>query len=364
MNGGSVDAGEAGAARAAFPGTHPVSERHRFDEAALAEYLRRELPGFAPPLQILQFQGGQSNPTFLLSAASGTYVLRKKPPGKLLASAHAIDREWRVLRALQDAAVPVPRVLHYCESEAVVGTPFYVMEYLAGRIFTDPALPGLAPAERRAAYDSMNAALAQLHQVDWRAAGLGDFGRPERYAERQIERWSRQYQATQTEPVAEMDAVREWLAAHLPEEETAAIAHGDYRIGNLVYAEREPRVLAVLDWELATIGHPLADLAFNCMSYHFPPDESLAPGLCGLELEILGIPSEPQYLEAYARRTGRDPRPHWRFFMAFSLYRAAAIQQGVHSRALAGNASSPLAGRFGALYRRTAKLAWEVTRGR
>lgn len=346
------------------PGTRAVRERHRFDDAALARHLQGALEGFSPPLEVRQFDSGQSNPTFLLHTPGGDYVLRKKPPGKLLPSAHAIDREYRVLRALRDAGVPVPRVHLWCEDEMLIGTPFYVMDYVPGRIFTDPSLPGLDAAERHAAYDSMNAALAQLHRVDWRAVGLGDFGRPERYAERQIERWAKQYQAAKTDAVPEMDEVHAWLAANVPPEGPVGIAHGDYRLGNLIYDEREPRVVAILDWELATIGHPFADLAYNCMSYHFPPGDSLTAGVKGLDLHALGIPSEAEYLEAYARRTGSDPRPQWRFFMAFSLYRAAAIQQGVYARALAGNASSTLASQFGTLYRETVRLAWEIARGR
>jgi len=346
------------------PGARVVSAKHRFDEVALASYLEKALPGFSMPMQVLQFEGGQSNPTFLLTTPAGEYVLRKKPPGKLLSSAHAIDREYRVLSSLQGAGVPVPCTHLYCEDVSIIGTAFYVMEYVPGRIFTDPALPGLSPEERRAAHDSMNAALAQLHQVDWRAAGLGGFGRPECYAQRQIERWSRQYQATKTESVVAMDRVQEWLLANVPPDGPAAIAHGDYRIGNLLYDPDASRVAAILDWELATIGHPFADLAFNCMSYYFPPGDPVAPGLTGLDLAALGIPSEEEYLEAYARRTGNDPRPHWRFFMAFSLYRTAAIQQGVYARALTGNASSHLAERFGTLYQMTAATAWDVVRGR
>lgn len=345
------------------PGTRPVRERHAFDEVALARHLQKALDGFAPPLRVRQFDSGQSNPTFLLQSAGGEFVLRKKPPGKLLPSAHAIDREYRVLRALRDSGVPVPRVRLWCDDDAVIGTPFYVMDYIPGRIFTDPSLPGLDPANRRAAYDSMNAALAQMHCIDWRAAGLEGFGRPERYAERQIERWGRQYEAAKTDSVPEMDQTHAWLAANLPPEGPVSIAHGDYRIGNLIFDEHEPRVIAVLDWELATIGHPFADLAYNCLTYHFPPGDSPAAGLAGLDLAELGIPSEDSYLDAYARRTGNDPRPEWRFFMAFSLYRTAAIQQGVYARSLQGNASSTQASLFGALYRQSARLAWEIASG-
>ncbi|HEY0941982.1 MAG TPA: phosphotransferase [Steroidobacter sp.] len=347
----------------AATGAQPVSTKHRFDETSLLRYLDQSLPGFAGPMRVWQFAGGQSNPTFLLDAASGKYVLRKKPPGKLLPSAHAIDREYRVLRVLKDAGLAVPRVHLYCDDASIIGTPFYVMEYVAGRIFTDPALPTLSREERRAAYDSMNAALASLHRVDWRAE-LADFGRPERYAQRQIERWSKQYQTTKTEVVPAMDEVQTWLLANVPPEGPTSIAHGDYRIGNLLYDANRPSVAAILDWELSTIGHPYADLAFNCMCYYFPPGDSIASGLAGLDLKALGIPSEDEYLEAYALRTGNDPRPQWRFFMAFSLYRTAAIQQGVYARALAGNASSTLAERFGDLYRTTAATAWDVARGR
>ncbi|HLS81068.1 MAG TPA: phosphotransferase family protein [Steroidobacter sp.] len=344
----------------ALTGTREVNARHPFDEAALARRLEQSLPGFGAPMRVLQFEGGQSNPTFLLETSGGRYVLRKKPPGKLAPSAHAIDREYRVLRALHGQGLPVPRALLYCEDDSIIGTPFYVMEHVAGRIFTDPTAPSLSAAERFDAYDSMNAALAQLHQVDWRAAGLADFGRTERYVERQIERWTRQYRDSRSETVAAMDQVHQWLVANLPAEGPVAIAHGDYRIGNLLYDERRPVVAAVLDWELATLGHPYADLAFNCMTYRLPPGDPLVPGLSGLDLAALGIPSEDEYLRAYARRTGSDPRPQWRFFMAFSLYRAAAIQHGVYARARAGAASSGLAERFGALHRVTAEAAWRV----
>lgn len=339
------------------PATRPVSARHRFDEAVLAAWLEGHLPGYGGPLQVRQFEGGQSNPTFHLAAASGEYVLRKRPPGKLLPSAHAIDREYRVLRALRGSDVPVPAALAWCGDETVLGTAFYLMDYQPGRIFTDPLLPGLAAFERAALYDAMNESLARLHAFDWAGQGLADFGRPERYFARQVARWSRQYETTRTEDVPQMEALRQWLEGHLPTDEAATIAHGDFRIGNLIFHATEPRVVAILDWELSTIGHPLSDLAFNCMTYHLPAGHPVSAGFVGADLASLGIPSEAQYLDAYARRTQRDPRPDWRFCMVFSLFRIAAIQQGVYARSLQGNASSTTASLFGDSYRLVAQAA-------
>jgi aminoglycoside phosphotransferase (APT) family kinase protein len=334
-----------------------VSARHRFDEAALAGWLDAHLPGYAGPLAITQFADGQSNPTFHLAAASGEYVLRKKPPGELLPSAHAIDREYRVLGALAGSAVPVPRTRAYCDDAGVIGTAFYVMDYVAGRIYTDPLLPAMAAAERARTYDAMNQALANLHAFDWRAAGLSDYGKPERFVERQIARWGRQYVATRTDDVPAMEAVMRWLEAQPPADERAAIAHGDFRIGNLVFSLQAPQVAAILDWELATIGHPFADLAYNCMGYYLPAGHPVSPGFLGADLRALGIPAEEEYLAAYARRSGLDPRPHWRYYVVFSLFRIAAIQQGVYARALKGNASSEHAATFGESYRMVAQTA-------
>jgi aminoglycoside phosphotransferase (APT) family kinase protein len=344
------------------PGVRPVPERHRFDEARLTAWLEQNLPGFAGPLVLRQFVGGQSNPTFHVRAPSGEYVLRKKPPGQLLESAHAIDREYRVLGALASSDVPVPRVRLYCADAEVIGTPFYVMDYQPGRIFTDPLLPGLAPAERAAIYDAMNDALARLHVFDWGGAGLGDYGKPAQYVARQIARWSRQYQAARTEEEPAMDQLANWLAANVPARETAAIAHGDFRIGNLIFDASEARVVAILDWELSTIGDPLCDLAYNCMTYHLQAGDPVAAGFLGAGSAALGIPSEADYLAAYAVRTGRADVPDWRFYMAFSLYRTAAIQYGVYRRAQAGNASSETAHLFGGTYRRVAETGWALAR--
>ena len=345
------------------PGATEVRDRHRFDEAGVAAYLERELPGFRGPLAVRQFDAGQSNPTFYLEAPSGEYVLRKKPPGALLPSAHAIDREFRVLAALGGSGVPVPRTRLYCDDAAVAGTPFYVMDYVPGRIFDDVMLPGSSPAERRAIYDAMNSVLAALHAFDWAAAGLADFGWPGNYVQRQIARWSKQYAATRTEHVPAMDELQCWLKAHVPKQELTSLVHGDLRLGNLIFHEREPRVIAVLDWELSTLGHPFADLAYGCMNYHLRSGDGIAAGFAGADIAALGIPDESEYVAAYARRSGHDVSADYPFFIAFSLFRVAAIQQGVYARSLAGNAASSTAARFGESYRLVAKAGRDFVSG-
>lgn len=330
-------------------GCVPVREVHRFDEAALAAYLSRFLDGFTGPMSVSQFKGGQSNPTFHIRLADKAYVLRKKPPGKLLPSAHAVDREFRVLSALMETDVPVPRVLHLCEREDVIGTPFYIMEYLPGRIFRDPLLPGMGPTERGAIYEAMNDTLARLHNLDWKAAGLEDYGKPDNFIARQVALWSRQYGASKINEVPAMDRLMKWLPEHIPDDDSIAVVHGDFRLENLMFDEQEPRVIAVLDWELSTLGHPLTDLAFNCMTYYLPSGHSIAQGFIGSDIEAMGFPSEKQYVAAYCERTGRDMIADWTFYMAFSLFRIAAIQQGVYARALKGNASSETAHLFGEL---------------
>lgn len=345
------------------PGTAPVREQHRFDEAALGTFLARSMPGFRGPMAIRQFAGGQSNPTFHIAAQDGEYVLRKKPPGTLLPSAHAIDREYRVLAALTGSSVPVPRVRLWCGDASIIGTPFYLMDYLPGRIFTDPLLPGMAPQERRAIYDGMNAALAALHTIDWATAGLADFGKPEKYVERQVARWSRQYAASRTDDVPAMERLQQWLATHAPAQELTTLAHGDFRLPNLIFHQREPRVVAILDWELSTLGHPFADLAYNCMVYHLPAGQEILTGFVDTDIAALGIPSENEYVAAYSRRTGCDAAAEFSFFIAFSLFRVAAIQQGVYARSLAGNAASANAARFGESYVIVAKKALEMVSG-
>ena len=337
-----------------------VRDGHRFDEARLAAYLAGRLPGVSAPMTLRQFEGGQSNPTFLIESATGRYVLRKKPPGALLPSAHLVEREYRVMRALKDSDVPVPAMHLLCEDDSLIGTSFYVMDHIEGRVFRDPSLRGIPPADRAAIYDAMNDTLARLHAVDWRAAGLADFGKPENYVGRQTDRWTRQYRASQTQEIAAMDRLIDWLPAHMPADEEVSIAHGDFRLENLIFHPAEPRILAVLDWELSTLGHPLSDLAYNCMTYHFPAEGLSFPGLGGLDLATLGIPAESDYVDAYCRRTGRDGIPEWQFFLAFSLFRMAAILQGVYARSLQGNAASEKAAKMGKMPALLAGIAWKI----
>ena len=335
----------------------PVLPNHRFDEAALERCLARQLPGFAGPCAVRQFQGGQSNPTFHLLAASGEYVLRKKPPGLLLPSAHAVDREYRILGALRNSGVPVPAVHLLCDDEGVIGTAFFVMDYQPGRVFPDRALPGISPADRAAIYDDMGRVLALLHGVDWRRAGLEGFGRPENYIGRQIDRWSKQYAGARVGEEPAMDRLTAWLKAHAPVPDETAIAHGDYRLGNLIIHPAEPRVAAVLDWELATLGHPLADLAYSCLAWRLPPD---LQGIGGLD--VPGLPTEAEYVAEYCRRTGRDGVPYLEFFVAFSLFRWAAIAAGVYRRALDGNAADARGHEAGEKFRTLAEHGWKVAR--
>jgi aminoglycoside phosphotransferase (APT) family kinase protein len=335
----------------------PVLANHRFDEGALASYLAAHLEGFAGPMAVRQFQGGQSNPTFHLATPHGEYVLRKKPPGKLLPSAHAVEREFRVQGALAGSAVPVARMRLLCEDAAVIGTAFYVMDYIEGRVFADRLLPGVAPEERAALYDAMNATLAALHGVDWRAAGLEGFGRPDGYIARQIARWTQQYVASDVGAVPAMDRLAAWLREHAPPAEETAIAHGDFRLGNLIFHPSEPRVLAVLDWELSTVGHPLADLAYNCLIWHLPPELTGVQGVAPP-----GLPAEADYVAAYCRRTERAAIPDLPFFIAFSMFRWAAIAAGVQRRALDGNAADARGMEAGAKYRGLAERGWEIAR--
>ncbi|HMM54405.1 MAG TPA: phosphotransferase [Candidatus Desulfobacillus sp.] len=341
-----------------FTGTRPVAPRHAFDTARLAGWLRAHVEGFSGDLAVEQFKGGQSNPTFLLSAGGSKYVLRRKPPGKLLPSAHAVDREYRVITALAGSGVPVPRSLALCEDETVIGSAFYVMDYVAGRIFWDPALPGMAPAERAAIFDEMNRVIAALHGVDYVAAGLADYGKPGSYFARQIDRWSRQYRASETERIEAMDRLIDWLPAHIPAGDETAIVHGDYRLDNLIFHPSEPRILAVLDWELSTLGHPLADFAYHCMAWRLSPGQFR--GLAGHDLAALGIPGEREYVDLYCRRRGRDaiPAEEFEYYVAFNMFRLAAILQGILARALQGNAASQEAVETGRRARPLAEEAW------
>jgi aminoglycoside phosphotransferase (APT) family kinase protein len=342
-----------------FSGTSAVQERHRFDLPALDAWLRERVDGYAGPLQVEQFKGGQSNPTFLLITPAQTYVLRRKPPGKLLPSAHAIDREYRVMAALAATNVPVPKTYALCEDDSVIGTAFYVMEHVQGRILWDPSLPGMTPPERAAIFDSMNTVIAALHQVDLQRTGLADYGKPGNYFARQIGRWTTQYRASETERIAAMDALIEWLPQNIPPDDTTALVHGDYRLDNLVFHATEPRVIAVLDWELSTLGHPMADFAYHAMAWDTPAGEMR--GLAGLDLAALGIPSAQAYVERYCERAGVavPARGVWDFYVAYNLFRGAAICQGIMRRALDGSASSTHALEAGRRARMVAEAGWQ-----
>ena len=334
----------------------PVREAHRFNEAALAKYLIAELDGFCEPFSILQFEGGQSNPTFLLDCGAHQFVLRKKPPGKLLPSAHQVDREFRVMKALEQSDVPVPRMNLLCEDETVIGTTFFVMEYVEGRLFSNVTLPGLSPGERRAIYFEMIRVLAALHSVDYEALGLSDFGKPGNYFARQIGRWSKQYVSAKTHQIPSMENLMNYLPQNVPTDDTTCIAHGDYRLENMLFHPTEPKILALLDWELSTLGHPLGDLAYSCGAYHYnmPGNPSLV-GICGAKT---GIPTESEFVEEYCRRIGREGIPNWNFYMAFAFFRLASILQGVYKRGLMGTASSTRALERGSLTRSISDLAW------
>jgi aminoglycoside phosphotransferase (APT) family kinase protein len=326
----------------------------KMPEGKLAEYLQATVPGFHGPLVAEKFAGGQSNPTYKLDAASGRYVLRRKPPGPLLASAHAVDREFRVLRALHGGKVPVARPLHLCTDESVIGSMFYVMEFVVGRVFWDPALTEIAPAERRPVFDQMIDTLAAIHSVDVDAAGLASFGKPGNYFARQLARWTEQYRASETGPMPTMETLITELTARCPADDgVVSLVHGDYRIDNLMFDDVAPRVRAVVDWELSTLGHPLADLGYLCMALRLPRNPVL-PGLGGLDRAALALPEEATMLARYVEQTGRALPSDWPFVLAFSFFRLAAIAQGVVKRAQQGNASSDQARRVGAM---TALLA-------
>ncbi len=342
-----------------FAGTMPVTPQQRFDLGALERFLAERIAGLQRPLTVQQFRGGQSNPTFLRSAADGAqFVLRKQPSGPLLPSAHAVDREFRVIGALHAAGFPVARPVCLGDDPGILGTLFYVMQYVEGRNFWDPTLPGLTPGERAALYAEMNRVLVALHALDFAAIGLQDFGKPGNYFARQIARWSRQYRASETEPIEAMEQLLVWLPEHIPASDETTLVHGDYRLDNLIFHPSEPRILAVVDWELSTLGHPLADFAYHVMVWRVPGGENR--GLGGVDVAALGIPSETQYLESYCRRTGRaGVAPDvWEFCMAYNLFRIACIRQGILRRVLDGTAASRHAREAGARARETAELAW------
>lgn len=337
-----------------------MSDAFDFDTKKLARYLESHVPDFQGPLRATKFAGGQSNPTFLIEAASGKYVLRRKPPGELLKSAHAVDREFRVISALADTDVPVARAYHLCEDLNVIGSMFYLMEYIDGRVMWDPSLPQETPEGRAAIYREMSRVLVALHSVDVDKVGLGDYGKPGNYFERQIGRWSKQYRATETETVAEMEWLMTWLPANVPEDDgRVALVHGDFRLDNMMFHPTEPRVLALVDWELSTLGHPFADLSYQCMQLRMGSNGVMI-GLGGQDRRALGIPSEEEYVAMYCERMGIESVPGWNFYLAFSFFRFAAILQGVKKRALEGNASSDKALQMGALVKPLAAMAVEL----
>ena len=353
-----------------FTGTRPAAPEHAFDLDALEAWLSGAVPGFRGPLAVEQFRGGQSNPTFRLNTPGASYVMRAKPGpvARLLPSAHAVEREYRVMKALADRGVPVPEMLALCEDESVIGRAFYVMGFVDGRVLWNQALPDATREERGAIYDEMNRVIAALHGVDVAAAGLADYGKPGNYFERQIGRWSKQYAASVTQPIEAMDRLMEWLPAHLPasarDESKVSVVHGDFRLDNLVFHPTEPRVLAVLDWELSTLGHPLADFSYHCMAWHIPP--GTFRGIGGLDLPSLGIPSEADYVRRYCERTGlATPQAlaaDWNFYLAYNLFRIAAILQGIAKRVEDGTAASAQARQAGAGARPLAELGWQMAR--
>ncbi len=335
-----------------------VRQAHRFDEDALAHYLETHIDGFEGPVKVEQFEGGQSNPTFRLEVGGRHYVMRKQPPGKLLPSAHQVDREYRVMKALESTDVPVPRMYALCEDTEVIGTKFYVMEWVDGRLFTQTRLPELEPAERRSIYLDLARVLATLHNVDPEAVGLGEFGRPGNYYERQIGRWSKQYVASKTEEIEAMEKLMAWLPENIPEQKKTVVVHGDFRLGNMLMHPTEPRIIAVLDWELSTLGDGLADLGYLCQDYHGEAYEDI--GLAGADLESLGIPTEDQMVAEYCRHAGIEHIDNWPFYLIYNMFRSAAIIQGVYKRGVDGNASSSMALQFKDAARMRSERAWTL----
>jgi aminoglycoside phosphotransferase (APT) family kinase protein len=335
---------------------------HKFDTAPLFAYLQAHVEGFEKPERLRQFQGGQSNPTFLIETAAQNYVLRKKPPGALLQSAHQIDREYRIQKALA-GVLPLARMDHYCADVSVIGTEFYVMEFLEGRVFADVLMTELSPAERGAVQGQLFETIGALHAADYTSLGLGDYGKPTDYIGRQIARWTKQYVASCTEDLPAMNELIAWLSANIPAEDASAIVHGDFRLGNMMIHPTEPRIIAVLDWELSTLGHPLADLAYCCQPYHMPVEAGLAyAGYASISLPEHGLRSEAEVLDLYCKRTGRSRIADWNFYVGFSLFRSAAIAEGVYARALAGNAADERALRFHEMTKITSQTGWDIVR--
>ncbi len=345
-----------------FVGTRPVAPQHAFDEAALLRWLQPRIAGFGDSLLVEQFKGGQSNPTYRLTAGGQRYVLRRKPAGVLLPSAHAVEREFRVISALAATDVPVARAHVLCEDLSVIGSMFYVMDCVEGRVIWDPRLPDLTVEQRRAHYSELGRVMAALHNVDPAAVGLADYGKPGNYIERQVARWTRQYRAAETETIEAVERLIEWLPARIPAGDETRVVHGDYRLDNVIFHPTEPRILAVLDWELSTLGHPLVDFAYHCMTWHMAAGEG-SRGLAGLDLPALGIPTEAEVLQTYLQRTGRSQpvsAEHWRYYLVFNMFRLVGILQGIVARARQGNASNAKALETGKRTRPLAEQAWAL----
>jgi aminoglycoside phosphotransferase (APT) family kinase protein len=348
----------------AFSGTKEATGALALDAARLETYLAREVAGFAEPLTIKQFKGGQSNPTYLLETPARRYVLRRKPPGKLLPSAHAVDREYRVIRALHAQRFPVAEPLAFCADESIAGTPFYVMSFADGRVFWEPQMPGSNATERAAVYDAMNATIARLHTFDPAKIGLADFGKGENYVARQVDRWSTQYRASETETIDAMERLIDWLPKNIPPGGPPRLVHGDYRLDNLIVTKDSADIIAVLDWELSTLGDPLADFTYHLMAWHMPHSESAAgtATLVGQDLRALGIPSMVDYVDAYIARTGLDPRPALPVYLAYNFFRIAAILQGIIGRVRDGTATNEFAPAKAEMIRPLAEKAWEFAK--
>ena len=339
-----------------FAGTQDVLEKHRFNVGNLQDYMFRHVDGFSGDITLSQFKGGQSNPTYRIDAGGQAYVLRRKPPGELLPSAHAVDREYRVISALGQTDVPVPKTFCLCEDTEVIGTAFYIMEMVQGRVFWDGTLPGMSNEERGSVYRSVNEAMAALHRVDYQAIGLGDFGKVGEYRERQIHRWSKTYRLAEMDPIPEMDHLIEWLPENIPPGDETTLIHGDYRLDNMIFHPKEPRVLALLDWELATLGHPVGDFTYTLMGWRL--DKNLFRGIAHANLPSLGIPTEDEFIAQYCQSTSRDGIRNLEWYLAYNMFRLAAILQGIALRAKDGTAASPHAIEQGRRARPLAEAAW------
>lgn len=349
-------------AQQTFSGTMAVSQRQQLDVQALERYFTVHVAGFKGPLSIEQFKGGQSNPTFKLITPQRCYVMRCKPgpKAKLLPSAHAIEREYRVMDALRDTQVPVANMICLCEDESIIGRAFFVMDFVDGRVMWEQGMPDSSPEERTAVYGELNRIMAAMHSIPIDSVGLTDFGRPGNYFERQISRWTKQYRASETETISAMDNLIEWLPKNIPAGDETSLVHGDFRLDNVIFHPKEPKVLAVLDWELSTIGHPLADFSYHCMGWHIAPGQFR--GMAGLDHTALGLPTEAQYIASYCQRTGRTHIDHWDFYIAYNLFRLSGILQGIMKRVVDGTAASEQAVSAGQRARMLAELGWSKTR--